>query len=566
MLSIRKIEAFGRTYRHLNRYRQILGILIKYGFGDILEQLNIEQYIETGLTFISNKRNETHSHKQTRAKRIRMALEELGPTYIKLGQVLSTRPDLLPISFIDEFSRLQDNVKPFPFEDVEKILSTAFNKPVEDIFKSFDKTPIASASIGQVHKALLKNNEVVAVKIRRPGIRDIIEVDLEIMLHLAMLMESNIEEMALHRPVKIVEEFARLLEKELDYKVEAASVERFSRQFFDNPAIYIPKIFNSLTTDRVLTMEFIEGIKITNVEELKKAGLDRKKIVSSGADLFLRQIFDHGFFFAVPHPGNILVLKKNIICLLDFGMVGTVDRYKKWDFVNLVYNVVNQDEVRTTQILLKLTSREQEPDIRFLERDVSELMGQYLNKPLKDIEISRLLRQMLELMSNYHLRLSPDILLMIKVLSTIESTARFLDPDFDMVSKIAPFIKREKAARYHPGRVAEDIFSLSSDLLHFMYQFPKDALEVVSLLKKQQLSVKIEHHGLEKLVETHDRISNKISFAIIIASLIIGSSIIVIAKIPPLLYGISLIGIVVFIAAAVMGIWLIFAILRKGSF
>ncbi|QTA80171.1 Putative protein kinase, UbiB-like [Desulfonema limicola] len=566
MLSIRKIEAFGRTYRHLNRYRQILGILIKYGFGDLIERLNIDQYIEIGLQFISSKPNEHHFQKQTRAERIRLALEELGPTYVKLGQLLSTRPDLLPINFIDEFAKLQDNVKSFSYQEVENILCKTFNQPLEEIFSFFEKTPIASASIGQVHKALLKNEDIVAVKIRRPGIRKIVEVDLEIMLHLAMLMEGNLEEMALHRPVKIVEEFARLLEKELDYKIEAANVERFSRQFFEDSSIYVPKVYNSLTTERILTMEYIQGIKISDIDKLKKSGLDRKKIVSKGADLFLRQIFDHGFFHADPHPGNILVLKKNIICLLDFGMVGTVDRYKKGDFVNLIYSVVHQDEVKTTQMLLKLTSWEQEPEIRFLERDVSELMGQYLNKPLKDIEISSLLRQMLELMSDYHLRLPPDVFLMIKVLSTIESIAHLLDPDFDMVSQVAPFIKREKIARFHPQRIAENILSLSSDLLEFMHQFPKDALEVVKLIKSQQLTVKFEHHGLEKLVETHDRISNKISFAIIIAALIIGSSIVIIAKIPPLLYGISFIGIVVFIAAAVMGIWLIFAILRKGSF
>lgn len=566
MLSIRKIEAFGRTYRHLNRYRQILGILIKYGFGDLIERLNIEQYIETGLHFILSKPNEHHYQKQTRAERIRLALEELGPTYIKLGQVLSTRPDLLPINFIDEFSKLQNNVKPFAFDEVENILIKTFKQPLDELFKSFDKTPIASASIGQVHRALLQNGDIVAVKVRRPGIRKTVEVDLEIMLHLAMLMQGNIEEVALHRPVKIVEEFARLLEKELDYKIEAASIERFARQFFDDPAIYIPKIYNSLTTGRVLTMEFINGIKITDIDELDNAGLNRKKIVSRGADLFLRQIFDYGFFHADPHPGNILVLKRNIICLLDFGMVGAVDRYKKWDFVNLVYCVVNQDEVRTTQILLKLTSWEQKPDIRFLERDVAELMGQYLNRPLKDIEIARLLRQLLEIMSRFHLRLPPDIFLMIKVLSTIESIAHQLDPDFDMVSKAAPFIKREKIARFRPERLAEDILTFSSDLFHFINKFPKDTLEVVRLIKKQQLTIRIEHHGLGKMIKTLDSISNKISFAIIIGALIIGSAIVIIAEIPPLFYGISLIGIVVFVAAAVMGLWLIFAILRKGGF
>ncbi|NOQ18551.1 MAG: AarF/ABC1/UbiB kinase family protein, partial [Desulfobacterales bacterium] len=236
MLSIRKIGVVGRTYRNLNRYRQILAVLFKYGFGDLIELLKIDQYIEVGLQLISkNRRNRVE--KLSRAERVRMAFEELGPTYIKLGQILSTRPDLVPVDFTNELSKLQDNVPTFAFSAAKRIIETEFGSPLEELFDFFDEVPFASASIGQVHKAGLKDGEIVAVKVQRPGIKKIIEVDLEIMLHLAMLVERNIKELALYRPVKIIEEFARTLEKEIDYTIEATSMERFARHFLNDPTI-----------------------------------------------------------------------------------------------------------------------------------------------------------------------------------------------------------------------------------------------------------------------------------------------------------------------------------------
>ncbi len=566
MLSIRKIGAFGRTYRHLNRYRQILGTLFKYGFGDLIERLNIEQYIEIGLQMISNHKRPAHPVRRlTRPQRVRMALEELGTTYIKLGQILSTRSDLVPMRYIEELSKLQENVSPFSFIEVKKVVNGEFGKPINLLFEEFHKKPLASASIGQVHKAVLKNGETVAVKVQRPNIKKIVEVDIEIMLHLAMLMERNIEEMAFFRPVKLIEEFSRGLEKELDYTKEADNLERFSRQFFTDHTLYVPKVHREMTTERILTMEFIDGINISDTSSLDKARLSRKKIVNRGADLFLKQVFDHGYFHADPHPGNIRVLKGNVLCFLDFGMMGIIDKYTKADFVDLIYSVVKQDETKATRTLLQLTTWEKEPDLRLLERDVSEIMGSYFYKPLKDIEIGKLLQQMIELNSRYHLRIPPGIFLMMKALSTIEDIARNLYPEFDMVSHVAPFIKREKAEKFHPKKIAESALDISGNIFHFLNRFPTEALELIRIIKKQRLQVHFEHHGLEKMIETHDRISNKISFAIIIASLIIGSSIVIIAKIPPLFFGISFIGIIVFIAAVILGGWLMIAILRKGK-
>jgi ubiquinone biosynthesis protein len=469
------------------------------------------------------------------------------------------------MEYIEELSKLQDKIPAFPFEQVRKVIFSEFGIGPDELFDSLEEEPFASASIGQVHQASLKDGEEVAVKFQRPGIRKIIEVDLEIMLHLATLAERHIEELSLHRPVKIVEEFARTLEKEIDYKNEATNMERIARHFLDDPHVYIPKVFRETTTTRVLTTEFIEGIKISDIERLEAAGLDPKILTARGADLMLKQIFVNGFFHADPHPGNIFVLPENVICLLDFGMTGIVDRQTREDFVDLLDSIVHQNEVRAAQILLKLTYWDTEPERRLFEREVADFMGRHLYKPLRDIELGKLLQQLLELATSLRLRIPPDIFLMIKAFSTVEGVGRMLDPSFDIIAQATPFITEVKLARYKPQRIADDVYDLATRLLHFFQQFPKDLLDLANLIRQQKLRLQIEHRGLETMLATHDRISNRISFSILIAALIIGSALIVISETPPLVYGISLIGILLFSAAAIMGIWLLVAILKKGK-
>ena len=564
MLSIRKIGVIGRTYRNLNRYSQILGILFKYGFGDLVETLKIDQYLEIGLQMISRKKRD-RVEKSTRAERIRMAFEELGPTYIKLGQILSTRPDLVTPDLISELAKLQDEVPPFPFNDARKIIENELGQPLEESFFAFEEKPLASASIGQVHRAELLDGDNVAVKVQRPGIKKTIEVDLEIMLHLATLAEKHVEELSFHRPVKIVEEFAKTLERELDYNIEASSMERVARQFLDTPHVIIPAVFRETSSARVLTTEFIQGIKISNEELLDAGGYDKKLITKRGADICLSQVFDHGFFHADPHPGNIFVLPDNVICLLDFGMVGNIDRNTRESFVELVDSIVRRDESMAAHQILKLTSWEEEPDNRAFEKDVADFMGRHLYKPLKEINLGKLLQELLELAALHRLRIYPDIFLMLKALTAVEGIGRKLDPDFDMVAQSAPFVARVKLNRFSPKRIESDLVKLISQSYQFIHEFPKDLLEITRLIRYQKLSFKHDLEGMDRMLSTHDQISNRISFSIVIAALIIGSALIVISKTPPLFYGISIIGIIGFLAAAILGIWLLVAILKKGS-
>lgn len=563
MISIRKIGVLGRTYRHLNRYRQILGVLFKYGFGDLIETLRIEQYIEIGLQMISRKRRD-RLEKLSRAERIRMALEELGPTYIKLGQVLSTRPDLVPVDLVNEFTKLQDKAPEFGFDAFTQTIEEEMGRPHDLVFAHLDSKPLASASIGQVHRARLHNGDDVVVKIQRPGIDKTIEVDLEIMLHLATLAERHIEEISFHRPVKIVEEFARTIEREMNYSIEASSMERVSGQFLDDPTVYVPKVYRDYCSRRMLTIEYVDGIKVSHTDKLNQAGLDRQVITARGAAIVFKQVFSFGFFHADPHPGNIFVLPDNIICLIDFGMMGAVDRTTRETFVALVESIVDRDEPRTAEVLLKLTDWDEEPDRKQLEKDVADFVGLHLYRPLKEIDLSRMLQHLLELATKNRMRIAPEIYLMLKALSQVECVARRVYPDFDIIQAAIPFVRKVKLARMAPGRLRDDLLRLAGQSYEFLTEFPKDLLEISHSLREKKMSFTLVFKDLDKMLSTHDQISNRISFAIIIAALIIGSALIVVSNMPPIFYGISLIGLLGFLFAGFLGGWLLIAIIRKG--
>ena len=557
------IGRIGRTYRHMQRYRQIVTALIKYGFGDLIDILNIDQYLEIGLKIISRKRRGKMAS-LSRAERVRMVLEELGPTFIKMGQILSTRPDLLPVEYIKELPKLQDDVPPFPFSDVKKIIEKEFKKPVNAFFSEFDEQPVAAASIGQVHKAVTQDGEKVVVKIQRPGIKRIIEVDLEIMLHLSGLMERHLEGWDIQHPTKIVREFAATLEKELDYSLEAAYMERFAMQFKGDARIHVPKTYKNLMTKRVLTMEYIDGIKSSDLDGLEKNGLDRLKIARIGFDLIMQQIFVNGFFHADPHPGNIFVLPDNMICFIDFGMMGRINLRSREHFADLILSIVNQNEIKTVNAILNLTEYDDSPDYRSLERDVVEFMDKYCYRPLKEVELGVLLRRMLEVAARHRLNIPPDLFLMIKALSTIEGLGVKLDPDFDVVKQAAPFMRRLQFNRFNPRRIARNMADSGAELYHLLQEIPGEIRDILKMIKRGTIKMEFEHRGLKPMLVTHDRISNRLAFAIVLAALIIGSALIVLSDIPPKWHEIPVIGLIGFVLAGVMGFWLLILILRSG--
>ncbi len=562
-MALFKITSIGRTYRHIQRYRQILTILFKYGFGDLIDILKIEQYLEIGWQMVSRKRREK-IESFSRAVRVRMALEELGPTFVKMGQILSTRPDLLPVEFIQELPKLQDEVPPFPLSEVKEIIEKELRKSVDQIFSHFEEHPLAAASIGQVHRARVLDGQDVVVKVQRPGIQRTIQVDLEIMLHLAGLMEKHMEGWDIQRPTKIVEEFANTLERELDYSLEAAYMERFARQFENEPTVYVPKIFHEALTSRVLTMEYISGVKISDIDRLEQENLDRATIARQGFDLIMKQIFVHGFFHADPHPGNIFVLADNILCYIDFGMMGRIDLKSREDFADLILSIAQRNEVKTTDALLRLAVYEEEPEYASLLRDVAEFMDQHCYRPLKEVELGKLLHQLIEMVARHRLSIPQDLFLMIKALSTVEGIGRALNPDFDVIEQAGPFVRRIQLNRFSPRRIAREMADSGTDLFQLLKEIPGEVREILKMVRKGKVKIEFEHKGLEPMYSTNDRISNRLSFAIVLASLVIGSALIVLSDIPPKWYGIPVIGLAGFLFAGMMGFWLLVSIMRRG--
>jgi ubiquinone biosynthesis protein len=563
LFSIRKLGAIGRTYRHLNRYHLILRVLFKYGFEDLVERLHIDQYLESGLQMINRKPRE-QVHRFSRAERLRMALEELGPTFVKLGQLLSTRPDFIPPEYLSELAKLQDKVPPFTYEEVVTIFKEELCASPDELFSRFDPKPLAAASIGQVHRAVMQDGTQVVVKVQRPGIENIIAVDLEILAHIAELMEEHLEEVQGHRPSAVVHEFARSLSKEIDFSIELTNIQRFARQFEGNRDLHVPEVYPKFSGERILVLEYIEGIKAGNIDELRTAGHDLKLISRRGANLVMEQIFVHGFFHADPHPGNILVMEEDVICFIDFGQMGRLSLRDREQFTDLVLNLVSGNERKVTTGVLKLTIQHGDVDYDDLSRDLGDLMDQYLFRPLGELAAGKILQDLLDLVTRHKLSLKPNLYLMLKALSTVEGVGLQLDPDLELITLAQPFMEKIKFARLRPSRLAMEAEQTGSEYLSLMRELPGEMRMILRQVRDGRMKLEFEHRGLETLRRSLDRVSNRIAFAIVLAAQIIGSSLIVLAGIPPKWHGIPLIGLAGFLVAGIMGFWLLVSIIRHG--
>lgn len=560
---IQKIGVIGKTYRQIERYSEILGVLFKFGFDDVVNSLKVDQYLDMGRHLFFRERKEK-IEKYSRAQRLRMVLEELGPTFIKLGQVLSTRADVVPQDFLEELIKLQDEVPSFPFDEVKQILETELSGPFYELFVHVEPEPVAAASMAQVHRARLFDGQEVVIKVQRPGIRRTVEVDLEIMFHIATLMERHLEGMELHRPTEVVEEFGRIIERELDFKIEAGNMERFASLYRNDPRVYIPKVIAEASTERVLTMEFIDGIKAGDLESLRVQGYDLAEIADLGGDLVMQQTMVFGYFHADPHPGNLMVLPGPVMCLLDLGMVGRLDRRTREEIVDLVLAVTRRDAKSMVSALLRMTEWEEEPDRRDFERDVADFVDQNLRGPLKDLVLGRVLQQIFEIASHYRLRVPADLLFLIKALTVTEGLGRQLNPDFDIVAKARPFVKQVQMERYSPGRLAGDLKDYTAEWLDIARDLPADIRTIVRLVRTGKIRLQLDHGGFESLRHTLDQTNNRLSYALVLAALIIASSIIVHSGLPPTWHEIPIIGLVGYIVAGAMGLWLLITILRRG--
>ena len=556
---------FDRGIKDITRLRQIVNVLVKNGFGHYLQRIDLHHYLELA-------RNSLHLNlpdyrRQVRisgAARIRLVLEELGPTFIKFGQILSTRPDLVPLDLVEELKKLQDDVPSFETWQARRILEKELGRPVTRLFKSFRDEPLAAASMAQVHQARLKSGERVVVKIQRPGIRETIETDLDILFFLANLAQKRIPRSEIYDPVGIIREFAKSIRKEMDFKREGRSIDRFARDFAGDETVHIPRVFWKLSTDRVLTMEEVDGIKISDYPALEAAGLDRKIIAVNGARAILKQIFIDGFFHGDPHPGNIMVLPENVIAFLDFGIVGRIDEKIRGRLGDIFSAVLNRDVDALVRTFQKIGLVKGEVDWDEFRADLADLIEEYYGLPLRELEMGKIINESFQIVFRHRIRIPPAYFLLGKAMVTVEGLGQELDPDFDMVGEARPFIRRLLLRKYSPEVIRRDLFRISGELLELFKVFPEEVQEILAKIKSGRLKVEFEHRGLGSLITVLDKVSNRVSFSIIIGALIVGSSLIIHSGKGPLIFGFPLLGVVGYLAAGVLGLWLVIAILRSG--
>lgn len=553
------LNQLSTTYHHAKRYKQIIDILIKYGFGYIVEKVGI--ILPRGTT----RENLSPDDKTTTAQKVVMMLQELGPTFIKLGQVLSTRPDIIPDVYIKELKRLQDDVTPFSFETVKCQIEEELGCGISDTFKSFDETPLASASIGQVHRAVLINGQEVVVKVRRPDIDKIITVDLEIILNLTRLIERHIPEARIYDPVGKVEEFAEAMHKELDFTREGFNVDRFRQNFEGDNTIYVPKVFWEATTQKVLTIEYIHGFKISQLNKIAEQGLDTSKIAENGARAILKQIFVYGFFHGDPHPGNILIMPDGKIAFIDFGMMGRIDKYTKYKLADLIIGVINKDTGKIVSVLLELSQSDEDLSTSDIELDVEDLIERYYAKTLKDVNMSKLLNEVLTIVAKYKIMLPSNFTLLLKSLITIEGVGIELNPDFNIFEVAKPFVKKLLRDRYAPSHLFKEVLSNLGEFNKSLTLIPKLISGLYQRSKTDSIKLDFETRGTEKVLIELNKMINRLVFSMIVASLIIGSSLIIQADVGPFLFNYPFLGILGFVTAGLLGIWLIVSILRTGK-
>ena len=560
-MQLRKI---GQKIRDIRRLNQILRILTKHGFGFAVQQLHLEEHaIGRGIIKTRVLRRFTEPP-ESRAVRLRKVLEELGPTFIKLGQILSVRPDLVPLDLCYELSKLQDRVPPFGYEDVKKQIKESFGSYPDKIFASFDPVPFAAASLGQAHRAQLKTGENVVVKVQRPDIRKMIETDIDILYSLAQLANRYMQDIKFFDPITIVDEFSKTITKEIDFTYEAHNIDKFRKNFKDSTAVHIPRIYWEYTKSRVITTEEITGIRMSDYLTQPHSDEEKKAVAANGANAILQQIFIDGFFHADPHPGNLFILPDNAAAFVDFGIVGRLDEDTRDMVVSLLIAVSTKNMNGVLKALEMIGVFVEEESVRDFRHDISDFVERFYDIPLKQIEISTILPQAVELMTRHKLKIPPQFHIMIKAIVTMDGVARQLDPDFNTIAHTRPFVERLVHERHDPKRIFKDVAIYSSELLDILKVIPKDTYEIIKKIKKGTLKIEFEHQGLSKFIAEMDKSSNRISFSLVISALIIGSSLIIMANKGPLVYGFPVLGILGFVFAGLLGLGLAIGILKSG--
>lgn len=498
---------------------------------------------------------------ETLGIRLRAALTELGPTFIKFGQVLSTRPDLLGNEICAELSRLQDRVEALPFDEMGPVAQEELGAEVDALFAEFDREPVAAASLSQVYQARLKTGEKVAVKIQRPRAEKVIESDLSLMRWIAQWLAEHLEESVWLNPVGMVDEFGHSIRRELDFNVEARILGRFRQNFEGVKDIFVPGIYPDLCGKRILTMDWVDGARVDALGEYQARNCDPKTVAAVGCKIICTQVFEHRLFHADPHPGNIFITRDNQIAFLDYGMIGHLEGTDAVLLADLLQAVFSEDSKACVDIALTITTSGEPENRQALEHEVADFIAFEAQAIIGGGEVRKGLERMVEILRRHRLELPPRFSLLLKALATIESVGRQLDPDMDMVPIIRPYIEKLVADRYSPVRILTDTQRALTGMLKLSGQLPGEIQRLLRMLHNGQIRIKLNHERLDQLANVVDRASNRITVGVIAGSLIIGSSLLMTTG-----EAASKLGLAGYLAAAVLGLALVISILRSKNY
>lgn len=544
-----------KTIARLGRFKEIILILLKYGFEDLVQRLEFP-----GMEIFKMIKREGRD--AGTYVRIRHMLEELGPTFIKMGQIMSLRPDLLPKGLSKELSKLQDQVSTFEHTQVRSIIEKGTGYKIEELFSILDPDPFAAASLCQVHRGVLKNGgRIVAVKVRRPGIKKNITADLEILHAIAERLHERSEDFRVYNLPRLVRVTRKNLLKEIDFTCEARNI-KIARSY--ESGVYVPEVFSEYCSEEVLVTEYIQGVKLSETSDHLIA--DPAALAKQGLNTAVKQILEDGFFHADPHPGNILISEERGFCLLDWGMVGRLTERDRFELLDLLKAVVEKDSGLLLEAVLRITTREKDIDERSLERELLETLEVFYAGPVRDINIGHLLLSIVELLRGYWLVLPADLVLMIKALITAEGMARELYPEMDVIGEAKEQISRIASKRYRAEMILKGFVSAVKDLAGLRKSFPSRLLKITDKIDRDELGIRFRHENLESLNHTLENISNRLAFSVIIAALIIGSSMIITTGIGPLIFGFPALGIIGYLISSILGLWLIVIIIRTRKY
>ena len=551
-------------FKLLRRYREIINILVKYGFQDILSDAGVSVKARIVETFLPEPMVE-RIHQQSKWERMRLAVEELGTTYIKFAQILSNRPDVIPVELVAEFEKLQTHVPPFPGDEARKIIEEETGTSIDDIFSQFDEIPFASASIAQVHFARLKDGSKVVLKVRRPDILEKIELDIIIMKYIATkLAERHILEQL--DPVGIVRAFENAIHKELDLMHEGYNLQRFAVNFQNSDNVFVPKYYPQYTTKKLLVMEYVDGVHPYDTEGLARIGADPHQLARNGMFALFEQIFVHGFFHADPHPGNLFAMPNNKICFIDFGMMGTVLKSDVEFFADIVYGVTSKDSRTLIWGLKNIAVSQQFEGNKTFEYEVEDLINDYHALPPDQVNMAQLFNRLLDFVNKYNIHMPADFFLLSKCLITIEGVGRRLDPQLNIIDELLPHINKTMSESLSASNIFKHMFGTTRDMAALLENLPRDLREILGKLKKGELKMSVEHEGLSDLTHKIDLASNRIAGGFMIGSILMTSGILIAVAFPPLYKHFSIPGSLGFILANVLGIRMLFTIFRNKKY